>query len=68
MKKANISVNGKTIHIVFGQTIGEWMDKYEQDGCWDFPFEELVDGTIEPNEDIWYWYIDGRFYETTENV
>ena len=35
---------------------------------WDFPIEELLDGTVEINEDIWYWLIDGRCYETTEEV
>ena len=28
----------------------------------------LLDGTVEINEDIWYWYIDGRCCETYEEV
>lgn len=31
---------------------------------WDFPLEELLDGTVEPNKEMIYWLIDGRLYET----
>jgi len=36
--------------------------------CWDFPLEELLDGSIEPRDDIVYWLIGDRAYETTIEV
>ena len=30
--------------------------------------EELLDGTLEINESIWYYYINGRCYETNKEV
>ena len=69
MKKVELKVNGdKTLHLVLGKTYEEWDEKYGNHFCWDILFEELIDGTLEINETIWYWYIDGRCYETEETV
>lgn len=70
MKKV-IIVDGKKLHLVLGKTKKEWESIYWQtlsEELWDFPLEELLDGTLDINEDIWYWYIDGRCYETSEEV
>lgn len=78
-KKVTLEVDGKKLHLVLGKTDAEYYAEYS-DGAifgtyygasydlWDFPIEELLDGTVEINEDIWYWVIDGRCYETTEEV
>ena len=63
-----IIVDGKNLHLVLGKTEEEWSESYGGDCIWDFPIEELLDGTIDINEDIWYWLIDGRCYETNESV
>jgi hypothetical protein len=63
-----VYVNGKALHLVFGKSREEWERVYANPDLWDVPFEELVDGTLEVDEDIWYWYIDGRCFETNEKV
>jgi len=68
MRKKVIEVDGAKLHLVLGGTYEEWDKLYGGDIYWDILFEELIDGTLEINEDIWYWYIDGRCYETTETV
>ena len=68
-KKVEIIVNGATVHLVLGKKVSEWKEVYGSNAdLWDFPLEELLDGTVDPNEDVWYWYINGRCYETDENV
>ena len=62
-KKVIIDVNGKKLHLALYNTFEEWEKLYGGE-CWDILFEELIDGTLEINEDIWYWYINGRCYET----
>jgi len=62
-------VNGTALHLVFGKSREEWEQVYGADpDLWDVSFEELVDGTLDIDEDIWYWYIDGRCFETDEKV
>ena len=61
-------VDGKSLHLVLGKTRREWLEAYAKDVVWDILLEELLDGTMEINEDIWYWLIDGRCFETTEEV
>ena len=56
------------LSVEFGHTVEEWKDKWYDYDLWDFPIEELLDGTIEPNQDIVYWCIDGRCYETEDYV
>lgn len=62
-----IIVNGFSVHLVLNKTMSEWKRNFESnDNLWDFPIEEILDGTVEPNENIWYWLINGRLYETDE--
>ena len=79
VKRITLNVEGRKLHLVLGKTSEEYYEEYS-DGAilgtyygadydvWDFPIEELLDGTIDINEDIWYWLIEGRCYETTEEV
>lgn len=67
-KRVELKVNDKCLHLVLGKTYEEWEKKYGNDIYWDILFEELIDETLEINEEIWYYYIDGRCYETTESV
>jgi len=67
--KVIIEVNGQKLHLVLHKDKALWQERYGYiDECWAILFEELLDGTLEINEDIWYWYIDGRCYETTETI
>lgn len=66
-----IEVDGKKLHIVFGKEYKEWYNQYNDytyDELWSFHIMELLDGTIDINEHIWYWMIWDRCYETTEGV
>ncbi len=55
----------KKITIEFGHTLHELHSGSHWDNeCWDFEYSELFDGTIEPQDDMVYWLIDGRLYET----
>lgn len=68
-KEKVVVVDDKNLHLVFGFNFKSWDLTFGlNEDLWDFPIEELLDGTIEINEDIWYWFIDGRCYETTELV
>lgn len=69
-KTTTVIVDGdKQLHLTFGKTLDEWESIYGWDeDKWDFPIEELLDGTISIDEGIWYWYINGRCYETAELV
>ena len=69
MKQVVIQVNGKSIHLWLGGTLQAWSKQNDSDAdLWDFQLEELLDGTVEIDETIWYWLIDGRCYETDEVV
>ena len=69
-KRVVLQVNDTKLHLVLGKTVKEWDETWgnEEDCLWDILFEELLDGTIDINENIWYWYIDGRCYETYEDA
>ena len=57
----------KRITMELGHTLKEWEEKFmiNNDECnWSFPINEFLDGTIEPDESITYWYINGRLFET----
>lgn len=58
-----IKVNEKELRLLIGKTLEDWETLYNVDELWDFKLEELLDGTIEINEDMTYWLIDGRCYE-----
>lgn len=48
-----------------GHTLKEWEELVNRDdSLWDFPLDEMLDGTVNSNGDIVYWFIDGRLYET----
>ena len=71
VKQNNKIMEIKKLTIEIGHTIEEWENKYghNEDGeNWDFSIDELLDGTIEPNEDITYWFIGGRLYETIDTI
>ena len=64
-----IEVNGQKLHLVLYKTREQWHRFYASNpNCWDILLEELLDGAMGINEYIWYWLIDGRCYETTEEV
>lgn len=70
LKEYNFFGNQNPVYKVeYGHSIGEYMDKYgalyDSGTLWNFPKEELEDGTVEPQEDMTYWEIDGRLYETS---
>ena len=68
-KKVIVTVNGQKLHLVIGKTVREWKQMCgHDDSVWDISFEDLLGGAVEINQDIWYWYIDGRCYETQEEV
>lgn len=56
------------MHLDTYHTIDEWSKKYgDNDGdetFWDFDIRDIFEGSVEPDENIVYWYIDGRVYET----
>lgn len=56
----------KTINIVFGKTKDELPKR--DDDLWDFDCQELFDGSVEPREDVDYWFIDGRLYEVKKEL
>lgn len=75
-----VEVNGEKLHLVLYKTIDDYYANYSDEAVfgtyygvtdydlWDFPIEELLDGAVGINEAIWYWLINGRCYETTEEV
>ena len=67
-KRVTLEIDGVKLHLVLGKTVKEWEEARGNDDLWDILFEELLDGSVDIDEDIWYWYIDGRCYETYETV
>ena len=64
-----VEVNGQKLHLVLYKSRTLWHEQYGHiKECWDILLEELLDGSMGINEYIWYWLIDGRCYETTEEV
>ena len=65
MVKGEITINGLTAHFECGHTEREWVVKFGTDeNLWDVSITDIIEGAIEPNEEITYWYINGRLYET----
>lgn len=70
LKEYNFFENPNLVYKVeYGHSIGEYLDKFGALSIagvlWNFPKEELKDGTVEPQEGMTYWEIDGRLYETS---
>ena len=64
-QNVELTINGKMLHLELGHTEEEWRDMYGSDNSlWDIALDDYIEGAIEPNEDITYWYINGRLYET----
>lgn len=61
-----VLVNGRKLHLVLHKTISDWKKLYGNDSLWGISADGFLDGTLDINEDIWYWYINGRLYETHE--
>lgn len=59
-----------TFTIKTGMTLKQYMGKYwkqyKNGDLWDFPYQELFDGSVEPQDGMTYWLIGGRLYETEE--
>lgn len=69
MDRKILAVDNRNLHLILNKSVKEWESQYGGDyNLWDMPLEELLDGTLEINDTIWYYYIDGRCYETTEYV
>lgn len=64
--------SGQKLHLLLGVTKKDYMTLYKADydngDLWDYPFEELIDGTVDIQEEIYYCFIKGRCYETPEFV
>lgn len=63
-----LTIEGRRLHVVTGKTLDEWNREHDDGENWDFPAEEIIDGTVEFEEDRWYWLIGGRFYETHDEA
>ena len=72
MKRKTIIVDGHSLNLIINVTMEEYMDtyaaEYSNGDVWDFPIEELLDEAIDIREDIWYYLINGRCYESSEYV
>jgi hypothetical protein len=69
MERKVLAVDNRNLHLILNKSVKEWESQYGGDcDLWNMPLEELLDGTLEINDTIWYYYIDGRCYETTEYV
>ena len=61
----------KSIYVVYDKTLEDYMDvygeAYNKGELWDFSWEDMENGSVEPNLDMVYWEIDGRLYETGQD-
>lgn len=66
----SITIDGKTAHFELGHTEEEWLNEFGNDSSplWDVSIQDIIEGAIEPNDDIIYWYINGRLYETNKEI
>ena len=56
------------MHLILGKTIKDYEKYSSNEVLWSFQIDEFIEGAIEVNEDIYYWLINGRVYETEEEV
>ena len=54
------------LNIVYDKTIEEWYEKYGNKSLCSFSLKDVLNGAVELDENMCYWAIDGRFYETLE--
>lgn len=59
-------INIEKLNIVYDKTLEEWYEKYGGKGFWTFSLEDVLNGAVKLDEDMCYWAINGRFYETLE--
>ena len=68
MKEKYIEPLADAVNVDKSHTIDEYLDRFGDeynDGLlWDFEESDFEDGSIEFRDDIVYWLIDGRYYET----
>lgn len=64
-KSNKIVINDNiTFYVELDHTKKEWNRTYGKYDLWDFPIEDFVNGAVEPDENMVYWLIDGRLFET----
>ena len=69
MKQIVINVRERNLHLILGMSVEVWESQYCNDNdIWNMPLEEFLDGTLDVNDTIWYYYINGRCYETDQRV
>lgn len=54
------------LNIVYDKTIEEWYEKYGNKSLCSFSLKDVLNGAVELDENMCYWAIDGKFYETLE--
>ena len=66
MEQIIIPVKDRNLHLMLGVSVEEVEAQDGNDNdLWNMPLEEFLDGTLEVNDTIWYYYVNGRCYETT---
>ena len=65
-ERSEMVINGRLIHFELGHSVDEWDNSYSSDGNWDISLGDFINGAVEADEDLVYWYIGGRLYETDE--
>jgi hypothetical protein len=65
-ERSEMFINGQLIHYELGHSVGEWEDRYSSDDNWDISLDDIINGAVDADEGLLYWYIGGRLYETDE--
>lgn len=47
MTRKELTIEGRRLHVVTGKTLDEWNREHDDGENWDFPAEEIIDGTVE---------------------
>ena len=53
--------------VIYGHTLEE-LAMVQDDYCWNFLVEDFINGAIAPQDNMVYWLIGDRLYETTINA
>ena len=56
------------MNIEFNHTKEELDNLGRSVDLWDFDYRDLLDGAVEPREDVDYWFVEGRLYEVEKNT